>query len=155
MRSLMGSFNLSLKNPYMNQKNYHLIDDFPRGVTTRELDKQKVPMSAWANPADILNSQALTWDPSKILLGAVGSTLVGVRDDRHICTIAGSRAGKGVSAIIPNLIHYQGSVLAIDPKGELASITAQRRAEIRRKGRTAKVPGVKTRQRANSRLFAP
>ena len=113
----------------MNQKNYQLIDDLPRGVTTRELDKQKVPMSAWASPADILNSKALAWDPSKILLGAVGSTLVGVRDDRHICTIAGSRAGKGVSAIIPNLIHYQGSVLAIDPKGELASITAQRRAE--------------------------
>jgi type IV secretion system protein VirD4 len=44
-------------------------------------------------------------------------------------TVAGSRvAGKGVSVIIPNLIFYPGSVFAIDPKGELASITARRSA---------------------------
>jgi len=42
-------------------------------------------------------------------------------------TVAGSRAGKGVSAIIPNLIEYPGSVLVIDPKGENARVTALRR----------------------------
>ena len=35
-------------------------------------------------------------------------------------TVVGSRAGKGVSLMIPNLLLYEGSVLAIDPKGELA-----------------------------------
>lgn len=54
---------------------------------------------------------------------------VGVRDDRHLTTIAGSRSGKGRSAIIPNLLTYGGSVLVIDPKGENASITASFRAQ--------------------------
>ncbi|WP_347990340.1 type IV secretory system conjugative DNA transfer family protein [Methylomonas sp. AM2-LC] len=49
--------------------------------------------------------------------------------DRHLLTIAPTRSGKGVSAIIPNLLSYQGSMLVIDPKGENAKITAARRAE--------------------------
>lgn len=48
-------------------------------------------------------------------------------DDRHIVTIAGSRAGKGVSAIVPVLCTYPGSVICIDPKGENAALTARRR----------------------------
>jgi type IV secretion system protein VirD4 len=55
---------------------------------------------------------------------------VGFTDDRHVMTIAGSRAGKGRSLIIPNMLLYQGSVLAIDPKGELARITSRARAEM-------------------------
>jgi type IV secretion system protein VirD4 len=52
---------------------------------------------------------------------------LGFDDDRHFVTIAGSRAGKGTSAIIPNLCLYPGSVICLDPKGENASITAARR----------------------------
>ncbi len=55
---------------------------------------------------------------------------VGFTDDRHVMTIAGSRAGKGRSLIIPNMLMYEGSVLAIDPKGELARITSRTRAEM-------------------------
>jgi len=48
---------------------------------------------------------------------------------RHLLTVAPTRSGKGVSAIIPNLLSYQGSVFVIDPKGENAMVTsAQRRA---------------------------
>ena len=47
--------------------------------------------------------------------------------DRHLLTIAPTRSGKGVSAIIPNLLTYQGSTLVIDPKGENARITARQR----------------------------
>ncbi|WP_156840914.1 type IV secretory system conjugative DNA transfer family protein [Novosphingobium aquimarinum] len=47
--------------------------------------------------------------------------------DRHLLTIAPTRAGKGTAAIIPNLLTYEGSVLVIDPKGENAMITAERR----------------------------
>ena len=47
--------------------------------------------------------------------------------DRHALTIAPTRAGKGVSAIIPNLLSYRGSVLVVDPKGENAMITANHR----------------------------
>ena len=50
--------------------------------------------------------------------------------DRHLLTIAPTRSGKGATAIIPNLLTYTGSALVIDPKGENAMITAQRRAAM-------------------------
>lgn len=52
---------------------------------------------------------------------------LGVNDDRHFVTIAGSRSGKGTSAIIPNLCLYPGSIVCLDPKGENAERTAERR----------------------------
>ena len=53
-------------------------------------------------------------------LAAAAGASIGWKDDRHVMTIAGSRAGKGVSLIIPNLLLYEGSALVIDPKGENA-----------------------------------
>ena len=50
--------------------------------------------------------------------------------DRHLLTVAPTRAGKGVSAIIPNLLTYPGSALVIDPKGENALITAIQRHKM-------------------------
>lgn len=50
-----------------------------------------------------------------------------IDDDRHLFVVAGSRAGKGTTIIIPNLISWPGGVFCIDPKGENASITAMRR----------------------------
>lgn len=51
---------------------------------------------------------------------------------RHLLTVAPTRAGKGVSTIIPNLLTYPGSAIIIDPKGENAGITYVRRASIGR-----------------------
>jgi len=59
-----------------------------------------------------------------------GGRPIGMADDRHVLTVAGSRAGKGRAVIIPNLITYPGSVLAIDPKGDLARFTADWRADV-------------------------
>lgn len=50
--------------------------------------------------------------------------------DRHILTMAPTRARKGTAAIIPNLLTYEGSVIAVDPKGENAMITAKHRKEL-------------------------
>lgn len=60
---------------------------------------------------------------------ATGGNPIGIADDMHIITVAGSRAGKGRGALVPNLLTYPGSVLVIDPKGDIASITARYRAE--------------------------
>jgi len=64
-----------------------------------------------------------------ILLGFRNGRGIGSKDNRHILTVAGSRGGKGVSLIVPNLLLYDGSVLAIDPKGELARITVRARRQ--------------------------
>lgn len=105
--------------------------DIPRGVATRYLAQQSVPQARWQNIDDIRASRALHYDPqesgAKILMGAVGDRLIGIEDNRHILTVAGSRAGKSVT-LIGNLFFYQGSVLATDPKGELANTTAKARA---------------------------
>src|SRR5690606_18142527 len=42
--------------------------------------------------------------------------------------VAGTRSGKGLTLGIPQALTWQGPLFAIDPKGEMASITAMRRA---------------------------
>lgn len=76
--------------------------------------------------------ETLTYDPEnpggKILVGRLGQKLIGIDDPRHVVTVAGSRSGKSVG-LIGNLMFYPGSIIATDPKGELAMRTARRRAE--------------------------
>lgn len=64
-----------------------------------------------------------------LVLGYRNGRGIGSVDNRHVLTVAGSRGGKGVSLIVPNLLMYDGSVLAIDPKGELARITSRARRQ--------------------------
>lgn len=52
---------------------------------------------------------------------------------RHSMVVAPSRSGKGVSFVVPNLLHWPGSAFAIDPKGELAHLTAARRRNMGQK----------------------
>lgn len=126
-----------------------LHTDFPRGST--ESGMAAGPSAAFQPEAHIAQTASLQFrSPNEvgcIFLGvagagveknrlpdgrierhALGGQAIGVPDDRHLITIAGSRAGKGRSVIVPNLITYPGSVLAIDPKGDLAGITADWRA---------------------------
>jgi type IV secretory pathway TraG/TraD family ATPase VirD4 len=49
---------------------------------------------------------------------------------QHLISIAPTRSGKGVSLLIPNLLTYRGAVLAVDPKGENAWITAPFRRDV-------------------------
>jgi type IV secretion system protein VirD4 len=122
-----------------------LLSDFLRGDPDRALDDFAPPAARFAAPARIKGNPALAWKPGKLFLGVIdgeikrdkegrpcvaGGHAVGIADDRHIITIAGSRSGKGRSGIVPNMLHYPGSVLATDPKGELATMTARRRAEM-------------------------
>jgi type IV secretory pathway TraG/TraD family ATPase VirD4 len=51
-------------------------------------------------------------------------------DDLNLLTCAGPRSGKGVSTVIPNLMLYPGSAVVIDPKGELAELTAAYRKDV-------------------------
>jgi type IV secretion system protein VirD4 len=104
-----------------------LRKDIPRGLKGRE---NSLPRTRWAEVDDLGEE----WDYGKnaagLLLGYRGQRLMGWKDDRHALTVAGTRAGKGTSLIVPNLLLYPGSVLAIDPKGELARIAGRRRGEL-------------------------
>jgi len=78
----------------------------------------------------------------KLFLGLVGGVqkqrggtsyaddgkLIGINDDRHAMIVAGSRAGKGRSLLLPILATWPGSVIVIDPKLDLATETATIRA---------------------------
>lgn len=48
----------------------------------------------------------------------------------HLLTLAPTRSGKGVSAVIPNLLDYMGSVFVVDVKPENAAVAARRRREM-------------------------
>ncbi|MDF1600948.1 type IV secretory system conjugative DNA transfer family protein [Mesorhizobium sp. YIM 152430] len=110
-----------------------LLRDVPRGVASRFLSEQSVPQARWQDPEKLAVHSAVAYDPrnagGKLLVGAIGEKLIGIADNRHVLTVAGSRAGKSVT-LVANLMFYRGSVLALDPKGELANLTAARRAEL-------------------------
>ncbi len=98
-------------------------DNFPRGKPDGD-QFQPVASAAWISSKDALQILG-AWQAGRFLIGRDSAgRYVGHDDDRHILTVAGSRAGKGVSLIVPNLLFWPGSVIAIDPKGELATVTA-------------------------------
>ncbi len=55
---------------------------------------------------------------------------VGLGGEAHMITVAGSRGGKGASAIIPNLLLWEGSCVVVDPKGTNARVTAEARRKM-------------------------
>jgi len=76
----------------------------------------------WGDGAALRRSHGL-------LLGRQGRELLRVGGEGHVLTVAPTRSGKGVSAVIPNLLDYPGSVLVTDPKGENYAVTARWRRE--------------------------
>lgn len=52
------------------------------------------------------------------------------RHKGHVLTVAPTRSGKGIGAIIPALLEYPGSVICLDIKGENYAVTARRRREL-------------------------
>jgi type IV secretion system protein VirD4 len=101
-----------------------LRNDLPRGhaLQPKSAGRERALFARWLTPSEMTGPQ---WQAEGgLLLGRRDGRVIGWNDDRHLMTIAGSRAGKGVSLIIPNLLFYEGSAVVIDPKGENARITA-------------------------------
>lgn len=89
---------------------------------------ETLPAQTWGHPWQL--GPSWDWKPGTVLLGTWQGRLLGRDDDRHVVTIAGSRAGKSSSVLIPNLRRYPGSVVVLDPKGELARATAAQRVQM-------------------------
>lgn len=85
---------------------------------------------SWAGLLEVLSNR---WFPGDVFLGRpkllVGGMMrpIGLKTEKHMVTIAGTGSGKSTAALIPNLCIHEGSLLCIDPKGELARITARTR----------------------------
>ncbi len=91
------------------------------------------PTARWAG---LLETLSCRWRRGDIFLGRPRRlrTWIGIqRAEKHMVTIAGPGAGKSTGALIPNLCLHEGSVLCIDPKGELAMITGRRRQRMGQK----------------------
>jgi type IV secretion system protein VirD4 len=85
----------------------------------------------WAGLIEVLSNP---YKPADVFLGRprlkIGGGLlrpIGFETERHLVTFGGTGSGKSTSALIPNLCIHPGSLFCIDPKGELAAITAARR----------------------------
>ena len=129
-----------------------LVEDLPRGQNADWLGK--LPANYFEDPSEIAVTNSLHFDAeknaeSKIFLGVIGGDVrigqplgdgrvphwarggvpIGVADDRHHCLIGGSRGGKGRSVLTPNLLSLPKatSTLVLDPKGDLAAMTAKYR----------------------------
>ena len=63
-----------------------------------------------------------------------GSTsLLSASAEGHLITVAPTGAGKGVSAVIPALLSWQGPAIVIDPKGEAYHVTHHYRQNLGQK----------------------
>ena len=87
------------------------------------------PMEGFSRGAELENYR---YRPGSFYLGNIHpkhgqNFTAGVFDDRHVFMVAGNASGKGRSIIIQNALRWQGGFFGLDPKGELASITAMRR----------------------------
>jgi type IV secretion system protein VirD4 len=108
----------------------------PRGSARKEpVGADAAPSAYWGHPWQL--GDRWTWQAGKILLGEwkdrERGPEIGWGDDRHIVTVAGSRAGKSSTVLIPNLLRYPGSALVLDPKGELARASASAREAMGQK----------------------
>ena len=59
----------------------------------------------------------------KLILGQTINETFYAPDESHLMTIGHTGAGKGVAALIPNLLNYKGSIVCVDIKGEAARLT--------------------------------
>jgi type IV secretion system protein VirD4 len=97
----------------------------PRGTSIARGSQDRDPANRWMTPQDVLRYR---YRSGQLILGKLGTVPIGHLDDRPIVTIAGARAGKSTTILEPNLYLYPGSMLVLDPKGELAAETARVRA---------------------------
>lgn len=76
--------------------------------------------------AETIEAKGL-YEPNGLYLGLHNGQPIFHKGKAHLLTCAPARQGKGISAVIPNALHYPGSMVITDPKGELAAVTGEHR----------------------------
>lgn len=111
-----------------------------REVAQAEQDKLKAPppvhgTARWGTVADAPSMVGV--QPGRELFlgflmenGCDTRTPLVARYPGHLLTVAGTGQGKSATQIVFNLLTYTGSVVVVDPKGELYDLTAERRRQF-------------------------
>jgi type IV secretion system protein VirD4 len=122
LKNMPRGFTIQAYERLEEAKKRHFVDHVPA---------QQTPTGGWFDLETLFQQERFRFNPNegdRLYIGHLGSQPVAYDDDRHVMLTASSRSGKGISHILPNLIFYKGSMFCLDPKGELASFTARRRA---------------------------
>ncbi|MEQ1652362.1 MAG: type IV secretory system conjugative DNA transfer family protein, partial [Hyphomicrobium sp.] len=98
----------------------------PRGadVIRNQIDRKE--RARWARSAEIA---AFRYRPGDVVIGKHDGYLMGMGGDKPLLTVASARSGKTSTILKPTLFTYPGSMLVLDPKGELAAATASHRRD--------------------------
>ena len=92
---------------YLTKNSASLVEEM-----ARPMGSSRVPL-AWDQPD---SPRGWAWDL--------------VKDPGHYLAFGATRSGKNTDLITPMLMVYRGSMLVLDPKGENAFLTAQRRRDM-------------------------
>lgn len=105
----------------------------PSAEAVLQIDELRLQQAAiaidTARDSDTRRAEIDALEEQIIALSQTHELEIGINDDRHHMVIAGTRAGKTTTILIPNLMRYPGSVVATDPKGQLAQSTAAHRSK--------------------------
>ena len=77
-----------------------------------------------ARPGEIAGAQLYRAGAHSILLGRHRGRLLAFNGDLHPFLAAATGTGKGVGFVVPNLLHWQGSAIVLDIKGENYTLTS-------------------------------
>ncbi len=90
--------------------------------------KQLYGNAHWASRHE-MKKMGFLKEEGNVVVGKLGATLLRYSLTNHLLVFAPSRSGKGVSLVIPNALHWQGSLLALDNKYEIFDYTSGYRAQ--------------------------
>jgi type IV secretion system protein VirD4 len=84
----------------------------------------------FARRSELARLGLLSPDPTGIIVGRLGTRFLRLPGTRHALLAAPTRSGKGVGAVIPNLLGYEGSMVVLDIKQEAFDITSKWRSNL-------------------------
>src|SRR5215469_5662796 len=79
---------------------------------------------------DLVQAKLLDGGPTHVYCGFKDKDAVYYKGNRHLMTFGPTRSGKDTALLVPNLHRLKRSIIVIDPKGELAAITARYRRKF-------------------------
>lgn len=106
------------------QRAQQIVERLPRGadVIRDQIDRKE--RARWARANEIA---ALRYRPGDVIIGKHNGQVIGHGGDKPLVTVASARSGKTSTVLKPTLLAYAGSMVVLDPKGELAAATAEHR----------------------------